>query len=421
MRELRRANDEWFGWLPCAIVLAAAASVCVRDVGAASGKRPAVLRAFEARLPAIWRQVPLVTKAAAAAADRLIAHPRALLNVPYAEQPTFAEEILNRAGGLALPLPPCERPREVTEHDILLFSVRSWERDGARAGALLSESRNKGWLSVLFASKAGMPKEIEVDFVIDNGASSGAAAEAPLNSIVNILNAWLWQCEYVAALSRRGKCPGVLMSVLLPEAQRHNSALQTREGRHWMSDCATSIEPGKLARLYLQRVDRLRSDLGGDPIQAQVKQAARVIRRRLAAGGKVCVASCSHFLMGEVFLDNKSAWQPLHVVWSAKTAFATNLEKGDLLVWFGYVGMSTPFEDYGGAIRRTGAEFVTSFVPDPNPANNAPDALCHIAQSWEIGDAEVPIPFPPGRMAPVSGVNQGLLYRILDEEVASAR
>lgn len=87
------------------------------------------------------------------------------------------------------------------------------------------------------------------------------------------------------------------------------------------------------------------------------------------------------------------------------------------MVWFGYVGVSTQYEDYGGAIRDARLKMIGSFVPDANPANNGPDALSYIMQHWTPPDAEVPLPFPPGRMAPVSGLDQGLIYRMLEDAI----
>ena len=47
-----------------------------------------------------------------------------------------------------------------------------------------------------------------------------------------------------------------------------------------------------------------------------------------------------------------------------------------------------------------------------------PDALMVLDQPWPVENAVVDIPFPPGRMAPVSGVHVCLLYRMLDEAIA---
>ena len=60
---------------------------------------------------------------------------------------------------------------------------------------------------------------------------------------------------------------------------------------------------------------------------------------------------------------------------------------------------------------------MTSYVTDANANNNAAEALAHIEQHRPVPDAEVPVAFPPGRLAPVSGLEQGLLYRLLESAV----
>jgi hypothetical protein len=70
-------------------------------------------------------------------------------------------------------------------------------------------------------------------------------------------------------------------------------------------------------------------------------------------------------------------------------------------------------------MRATGAKLVTSFVTDTKtPANNAPDALAHIEQHWKEPDSEVAVPFPPGVMAPVSGLDEAMIFRMVEDAVA---
>src|SRR3990172_13176556 len=60
------------------------------------------LESFSYRLSEVRRQLPITIRAAAAAAERTIEYPECLLNEPaYEIQQPFAEELLNRAGGLA--------------------------------------------------------------------------------------------------------------------------------------------------------------------------------------------------------------------------------------------------------------------------------------------------------------------------------
>ena len=46
------------------------------------------------------------------------------------------------------------------------------------------------------------------------------------------------------------------------------------------------------------------------------------------------------------------------------------------------------------------------------------DALIVLEQHWPYENAVVPIPFPPAKMAPVSGVYVCLMYRMLDDAIA---
>ena len=415
-----------FAAMLAVVGLASLVSSCATRVSApvSAGLIPPIagaktLAAFDARVAFSRARLPAISAAAEAAAARVVAHTNALITVPYADQPSFAEEILSRAGGLANSLPIEDRATvKATPNDILLFSVRSWEKDRAKALQHVAAAHSQGSLTVLFASRAGMPEGLQPEFIVDNGAAGGGEDEAPINAIANAMNAWLWSCEYAGALMRHGKAPPVLKSICLPDWQAHNGPITTPAGRLTLLDCDKPAARGALAGVYLQAVDRLARGLRDEPFQRELTRAADLIAPRMAAGGKVGVATCTHVAMQEIFLNNAAPWKPFNVVWQARTAFTSNIGRDDMLFWIGYVGMSTEFEDYAKYIRATKAPFVATYVPDSNPTNNAPDAAVLIPQLWRIGDAVVDVPFPPGRMAPVSGLNVGLLYRMLDEAVA---
>jgi hypothetical protein len=255
-----------------------------------------------------------------------------------------------------------------------------------------------------------------VDFLIDNGAQAGKDDEAALNAVANALNGWLWVCEYVAALSRKGKHPGILRSIAAPGAEEHNQTV-TRDRRE-LFPCEIPIPSGELSAHYLKRVDKLLQDMAEETTRTQVDQAADKIAQHIKAGRKALVATCEHILMHEMTQDRLTPVQPFNVVWRAKRACQENVKPDDLVVFFGYIGVSTPYEDYLAALRETKAKLVTSFIPDKDKAeNNASEAVAHITQHWAVPDAEVPIPFPPERMAPVSGLNQALLFRMLERAV----
>lgn len=383
---------------------------------------PPVLHEFAGRVEHARSELADITTAAAAAAKRTIEHPNALITAPYGKQASFAEEMMNRSGCLANCLDESARRKQATPHDVFLFSVRSWQFDGRRNMDELTQAKKRGWMVVLFASKAGLPeyvKALKVDYLIDNGARTGTEADAAMNAIANVLNAWLWVCEYTAAMTRSGKHPGILQSILEEGHEPHNDQINDLTNRHRQFDWDAPIAQGKLAKVYLERVDRLIRDLAGEKVQGQINVAATLIAKQLAKGGKVRATHATHILTQEM---GRNAPIPIHefnVIWRAKHAFPKNVGEHDLLIFFTFVGLNTPLEDYATPLRQTRAKFITCHLKDADASNNAPDAAAHIDASWALPDAAVPIPFPPGRMAPVSGLNQGLVYRMLIDAAAA--
>lgn len=376
------------------------------------------LAEYERRTAVIRQNVPTIIKAAEAAAARTVENPLMLVNVPYGLQGSFAEEILNRSGGLANALPPEERPKLMTPQDVMLMSVRSWEADAGKVRQMIKLYGSKGSYNIVFGSKAGMPEDIAVDLVIDNGAATGGKSEAAVNAVVNITHAWLWCVEYAAALTRQGKTPGVLQSMLVEGSEAHNKTLQGAESRRTLGVATRAVPAGEYAAVYLARHDALLDTLHSPATADQVNAAADLIAAHLKAGGKVGVASCTHILSQEIMIDSRTPIKPFNVVWRSHTAFRENLAPGDVAVFFGYIGVATPNEDYDTPMKELGLKRIVSFSPDTaNPANNAPDAAVHIDQHWALPDAEVKIDFAPGVMAPISGVDQGLLFRMLEDAV----
>ena len=219
-----------------------------------------VLRDFAVRLQKTEQDLGWISETASASANRMLDHPGAVINVPYTEQQSFAEEILNRAGGLSSVLPPLWRPELLTPDDVILLSVRAWDEDGKSIEKLAKQARERGWRVVLFASRQGLPESFAVDDLVDNHARSGAGEEAAINSLTNALNVWTWVCEYAAALTRRGRYPGVLLSILAPGSAEHNQPLQTPRGRSFLGATTVAYAPGELGQIYHGRVERLLVD-----------------------------------------------------------------------------------------------------------------------------------------------------------------
>ncbi|MFW6060596.1 MAG: hypothetical protein ACODAQ_10470, partial [Phycisphaeraceae bacterium] len=357
-----------------------------------------------------------------------------LLNVPYWEQTAFSEEMINRAGGLshAYPSGTPDRKNRQTERDVVLLSVRSWEEDEQTFREKIAEYHDKGWRITLIASRAGRPDDFDqwpIEHFIDNGAPSGAAAHGRINVLINCAIGWMWCSEYVAAMTREGKIPGILVSIMYDDAKAHNRKIQTPEGRHWIGDCEHPIPAGQLARTYHDRVRKLVTDLKSRHIQQQLDSAAQVVVERINAGKTVGLAGMGHLIMHEPMEDDVQS--PVVTFMGVRTRnFKRKLDPGDLLVWLAYMGMNSSYVDYAGKIEDAGLDLVTSYAPAPPDYETQQDnladihteprnRLAHIDQPWLIGDAEVNLPCDPGSMAPVSGICRTLIFRMLDDAIAA--
>lgn len=375
------------------------------------------LKDYQARLPALKRQIPAVVASAQQAADNIIAHPKALINVPYWSQVSFSEEMINRAGGLANIYPTEARPNLATPDDIVILTVRSWEKETDGILKQVQQFKKLGNTVTVIGSAVGKPKELGADFFIDNGAPTGMADQGRINVLANVTLGWMWCCEYAAGMTRHGKCPAILYSVAMPGSAEYDAKIQTEDGRLTIHPCDKAITAGKSAELYLRRVDKLMKDCRSKRIQKQLKGAADVVVTRMRAGETVGLSGLGHVILEEVKIDTRAPWKGFQAVGSVQTAYKTNLKPSNLLVWIAYVGMNSAYDDYNKYIQEAGLQLVTCYAPDPQWSKDAPKDLAHIDQCWKLPDAEVPLPIFPYAMAPISGINAGLIMRMLDDEV----
>jgi uncharacterized phosphosugar-binding protein len=379
---------------------------------AADDAAMAVLNAYKARLPAIRAALPVIVQSAEAAASRRVQATNSCVMLARVPDLGVAYELVSRAGGLA----EIHHERGPGKGDgsnfTVLVSVPTWESNTVDAVKSLTPYRNKGFLIVLFGSRNGLATNVPADFVIDNGAASGSAADQTVNVLANATCGWLWCCEYTAALTRLGKRPGILKSMSYEDGGDFNKDLRTNARR--LYDCTTVIPKEALANAYLARIEKMTRDIEADAVRTNLLNAADLVAAQLKAKRAVFTATCNHLLNPDISRNVRSGMQPFRPY---NNGFSKTLKPGDLLVWFGYIGMDTANYQHGAAIRETGADFIACFAQGNNSFNEAPDAKVVIPQSWELGDAELDIPFPPGRMAPISGINQTLLYRMLDAAV----
>ena len=381
------------------------------------------LRDFADRLPHVRAQTPDVTAAADASALRILENPQALFHVPYTELTGLGDELTNRAGGLANALPLASRRRHTTDNDVVLLSVRAWDTDGDVMLEKLADYRERGWMVTLIASEQGRPEDLDVDFFIDNGAPSGDSEHGRVNVLVNTALAWMWCCEYVSAMTREGKLPGILISIGIPGGIAHDRPIQTREGRLETSDTDVAIPEGELALMYVGRLHRLVADLASPWRQSQIETAADIAADYLNRGQNVIVSGVGHLITGEQDKEYHSPFHGRHHGHVRRGRLESDFNEGDLLIWIGYSGgLNSAHHDFAKHITAAQLDVITCYTPDPRfdepDLGEIDEPLAHIDQSWSIGDTEVRMAVTPGHMAPISGINGVLILRMLDDEVA---
>ena len=410
-----------------------ALSLSPRAWAADMAGKSAVMTEYRHRLDFVRQEIPQITAAAETVAKRWVDKKQMLCHYAFGgDTGDFAMENISRAGGLDNNQPNTVRVKLRSANDVYIVGPRSWEKGGDFLKTELPKAHDMGWLTVVFGSKNGMPEGLPIDIFIDNGAKGGSEQEAAVNQIVNITCGWIYNCELTAALTRLGQYPAILRGMPVPGAQAHNKIYQSSDGPSKLYPCDTPIPAGSLAKIYLEQVERELANLESKPMQDQIARAADIAVEHLKAGKTVWASSFTHVLDGEVLVDNISpikAFRGISCGANGET-FTNNLKKGDLLFYFGEWSLNLPWRDYLKIIRGTGADFIPGYrvgveptEPYEGPANfydqKLDDAQMVLEQQWPFENAVVPIPFPPGKMAPISGVYVCLQYRMLDEMIAA--
>ncbi len=426
---VRKATIRYLGLL---VTIGVCLPLWAGTTDATPATKSEVVAAYRQRLEVVRTQIPEITRAAEAVAKRWVEKKQTLLHFPFGgDTSNFTMEFCSRAGGLENSQPNTVRLTIRSANDVIVMAPRSWEKGGAFLKEELTKARADGWMIIVFGSRRGMPKGLRVDFLIDNGAADGSEKEAALNQIVNVTSGWIWCCELTSALTRLGQRPAVLKGMPLPGAADHNKDYLGSETPPHLYPCDTPIPAGKLANIYLEQIGVELATMEGKKIQDQIVRAADMAVAHLKAGKKIWASSFTHILDGEVLENNRSPMGSFRGISCGEKgeAFHENVKPGDLLFFFGEWSTDLPWFDYIKVIRKTHADYILScrlgneptdsFKGKPNAfAPRVKGAAMVLEQPWPFENAVVPIPFPPGKMAPVSGVHVCLLYRMLDEKIA---
>ena len=396
---------------------------------AGPSSRSAVITAYRQRLNILKREIPDITRCAEVVARRWVDSNQTMLHYVYrGDTMNFTCEFWSRAGGFDNVGSTDIRIKERSVHDVFVYGPRSWEKGTAQAQQYLELAKKNGWMTVVFGSKKGLPANLPIDYLIDNGAKDGGEQDAAMNQIVNVTAGWMWSCELAAALTRLGKAPGVLKGMMLPGATAHNNIYQ--HNAPTLYPCDKPILAGQLSKIYLKAIDTELADLTSSAHRRQISQAAGYAVQHLQAGHAVWAISNTHFLCGETPLDVQSPMQGFVIPDdNPEATVMQHVKPGDLLFYFGEWSLNLPWADNLAMIRQTKADYIVSYRPatekmEPFPGAavdsynfDTHDARMVLEQHWPFENAAAPVPFPPGKMAPVSGVYVGLQYRMLDEAI----
>ena len=387
------------------------------SVFAADNLEPALLKDYLLRVSFLRKTMPEITRIAEAVAEDQVANPGALFSTVMGEHNgAFGLEVCYRAGGLV----NMDRPaRPEDNRRYFVYAVRTWPEDGKYWRETLQPLHEKGIRLLGFGPSTGRPSEFSKDWWIDDGAPDAAPEHGPMNGLANITAYWVWCCEYAAALTRHGKHPGVLMGLWLPGSDAHNNEFAKQEHVSKLYDCKDGIPAGQLGEAYLQAAEAAARNAFDGATLREVELAATHILKFIADKKTVGVCGIGHYSCSDVFYRISSPFKPFHVADRPKSV-SENLKEGDLLIFLTDWQLNLPWCKYVEMVRKANVQYL-AFLNRAlqNPDETYADALGRIHLDFAPGDASVDVPFPPGKMAPVSSIEIGLIYRLLDWTVSS--
>jgi hypothetical protein len=170
---------------------------------------PAYLNRLKLGVEMARTQLPAMISSAEEAAQRYAREARIFA---AGSQPEFAREMVDRNGGLAeIGYPPAKLDR-IQRGDVVLFGVRGEPIDNDRL--MISRWREEGAYVVVFASKAKFGPYFQPNALFDNGDSPGIPLMKdgriiPSDGTINLINAWAWTGEFIAACTRLKKPPPI--------------------------------------------------------------------------------------------------------------------------------------------------------------------------------------------------------------------
>jgi hypothetical protein len=354
------------------------------------------------RIAVIRAQLPAITEAAEYAAGHFKDDSTKRLLVPKTIDAAMHLEFYWRAGGP----PETGDADDPSRRGVILLPTRHWEGTGFGVAMLSQRYQEQGRPVIAIGPVADKPSLPVGRRFLDNGAPNGDRAHAALNGIANMIVAWTWYAELVAAATRDGWWPGTYLTVLQPGAARHNADVRFRMA----VPPPAAIAAGTLGAAYLSTLDTMLANTDRPSHRRAVATAADSLRALARDGQALFVASCGHYLQEEVQRDTvTSPFRPVDWRWDvAGRLRERGAGPGNGMLWFGYGGYDCPNVDVAGSF---GAADLRVVVVTERPVADAPrHVVAQVPLTWRMPDAGAPIPFPPGAIAPTASIEMAVHY-----------
>ena len=366
-----------------------------------TGKLPGYIQLLNQGIYDCRRQLPVITESAEQTASRTIAGGKLWV---AGRQPDFIGEAGGRAGGLMF-IKPLD-VKSLRPDDSILYAV---------PGDLNSQDlttfrvwNDKGIYVVAFASGV-LPRDANLPVLttlIKNSASPGLPVNyndrqmlCPLDTVLNILNAWTWTGEFASASLRRGKMPVFYQSYGMEGSRQR--AEKYADGTFHNGFNIPPIAPGILGKAY---VDAIQTSL--DNIVARNSNA---LNCTVAAWCKAKPNLTTAWVIGHMFpehFQDTRAPQPIQF----KTAWhdqklSVPAESGQFVLYMGYQYAPQLLIDQAAA-----QGFTLAYISvQPAPAYSAANII-YIDPAWPLADACVNVPGYDIPILPASGVIDAAIY-----------
>jgi hypothetical protein len=337
-------------------------------------------------------QMPAIIQSAEISAKRVVAGRRIFI---AGSQPDFPSEFLGRCGGM---MGMASLPKQFNRGDVVLFGARSKLTIGDRIN--IDRWRRQGVYVVAFASAAlSADSYFNPDVLIDSGSEPGLACTnaklCPADSVINIINAWTWTGEFVAACTRLGKMPVMYQSYGLPGGRDRADFYR---GRMFHDDREVKpIGSGELGNAYL---DCMGASL--DAIAVKAPATLKIAGDWLRDSGP---QRCELWSTGHMFPSHyadRRAPQPFGKTGGVQI---TRTPSAAVAVVLGYQDAPQIAID-AATLRRTRLLYTSA----KRGEGDGRDGIYFVDPHWPIEDACVAIDGYDIPILPASGVLQAAIY-----------